>query len=466
MKQIPWATLRVRLTIWNTLAVFIMTLTALIAVRFGARAALFREADIVLRGEVRETAMALNDLYPDINAVVSELRRKAVGHEERGWFAQLLKDDGTTIWKSEGCPDSVARWPIDKAKLENLVQIGSHRFARRRITDLADEPYYVRIGMPTTFLEDDVAALSEFLIPVGVVLLLVTPIIGYWLALRATTPVAKMLAQAEQLKPTQLGDRLEVRGTADELDRLASTINRLLDQVAGYVGKQQQFVADAAHELRGPLAAMRSALEAALARDRSAADIADTLVDMLDENRHLSRITNDLLLLAEMGDAQPDTACERVDLTLIARQAAVMFNGVAEERRVAIDIEASGPMFIQGNEARLRQVMGNLFDNALRFTPADGRIMARVGGGPRPGTVAFTITDTGCGIAPEHIERVFDRFYKVDAARSRTEHTRGGGLGLAICKSIVERSGGSISIASQVGRGTTVTVIFPSAIRS
>ena len=99
LKKIPWATLRVRLTIWNTLVVLLITLMALLAVKVGARAALYREADAVLRGEVNEVAIALRDLYPNTDAVVDELRRKAAGHEERGWFTQLLTDDGKTIWK-------------------------------------------------------------------------------------------------------------------------------------------------------------------------------------------------------------------------------------------------------------------------------------------------------------------------------------------------------------------------------
>ncbi|NDC63866.1 MAG: HAMP domain-containing protein, partial [Planctomycetia bacterium] len=270
LRRFPWATLRGRLTALNTAVVLLAGLAALAAVRIGARTALYREADAVLRGEVNEVAMALRDLHPDMGAVVAELRRKATGHEERGWFTQLLTDDGTTIWKSDRCPDEVAAWPVAREKIENLVQVGGYRFARRRITDPADEPHHVRVGMPTAFLEDDIDALTRLLIPVGLGLSLLTPLAGYWLAVRATRPVAEILQKAENLRPTRLGDRLEVRGTRDELDRLSRTINRLLDQVADHVDRQQQFVADAAHELRGPLAAMQSALEVAISQDREA----------------------------------------------------------------------------------------------------------------------------------------------------------------------------------------------------
>ena len=462
LKKIPWATLRVRLTIWNTLVVLLITLMALLAVKVGARAALYREADAVLRGEVNEVAIALKDLYPNTDAVVDELRRKAAGHEERGWFTQLLTDDGKTIWKSESCPQEVARWPVAREKVENLVQVGGYRFARRRITDPADEPFHVRIGMATAFLDEDINTLTRLLLPVAVGLSLLTPLVGYWLAVRATKPLAEILRTAEHLKPTRLGDRLEVYGTQDELDKLSLTINRLLDEVAGHVERQQQFVADAAHELRGPLAAMRSSLEVAISQDRTADDYRETLADVLEEARHLSKLANDLLLLAETGNDDRAPSREQVDLAAIARQTVAMFGGVAEERAVRLVLQPpEGPVQVAGDASQLRQVLGNLLDNGIRFTPSGGRVTVSIGIDGERREAVLTIADTGCGIDEEHLGRVFDRFYKTDASRTHGETVRGGGLGLSICRSIVERHDGTIAVQSTVDRGTTFTVRLP-----
>ena len=460
--RIPWATLRVRLTIWNTLVVLLVTLAALLAVRFGARAALYREADAVLRGEVNEVAIALKDLYPNTEAVVAELRRKAAGHEERGWFTQLLNDDGETIWKSDSCPDEVATWPVAREKIENLVQVRGYRFARRRITDPADEPFHVRIGMATAYLDEDINTLARLLLPVAAGLSLLTPLVGYWLALRATKPVAEILRTAEQLKPTRLGDRLEVHGTKDELDRLSLTINRLLDEVAGHVERQQQFVADAAHELRGPLAALQSSLEVGISQNRTADAYRETLAEVLEEARHLSKLSNDLLLLAETGDETSVRPGEEIDLTAIVRQTIAMFGGVAEERSVGLVLDPpAANVKLHGDASQLRQVFGNLLDNAIRFTPEGGRVTVSVGAGEAGRQAVVTVADTGCGIAPEHLDRVFDRFYKADASRTHSDTARGGGLGLAICRSIVERHGGSIVVVSTPSRGTTFTVRLP-----
>lgn len=464
LNRIPWATLRGRLTVWNTAIVLLAILASLLAVRLALRRSLVSEADVVLRGEVNEVAIALRDLYPDLDAVVAELRRKAIGHEERGWFTQLLQDDGTTIWMSERCPEAVARWPVDREKFENLVEVGGYRFARRRITDPADAPFHVRIGMEMSYLDDNVAAVMRLLLPLAAGLALLTPVVGYWLAVRATRPVSDILRSAEQLRPTRLGDRLAVYGTRDELDRLSLTINRLLDEVALHVDRQERFVADAAHELRGPLAAMRSSLEVALSQDRTSDAYREALFDVLEETRHLSKLANDLLLLAETGDAPESGVRDRVDIASIARQTVAMFGGAAEERGVCLVL--AGPpdaVTVLGDAAQLRQVLGNLVDNAIRFTDRGGSVTVLVQGEGDGTTAVVTVGDTGRGIAQKHLERIFDRFYKTDPARTRAEGARGGGLGLAICRSIVERHGGSITVSSSPGRGTTFTVRLPAA---
>jgi two-component system heavy metal sensor histidine kinase CusS len=460
LDRIPWATLRVRLTLLNTAVVLLATIAALLAVRIAGRAALYREADSVLRGEVLEISLALQDLHPNRQAVVEELRRKAAGQKERGWFAQLLDGSGTTIWKSENCPDVVAMWPLRFEKTENLVQAGPYRFVRRTVQDPVDEPFHIRIGMPTAFLEQNIDSLTRLLLPVGIVVSLLTPVAGYWLALRATSPISEILRTAEQLSPTRLGDRLGVRGRKDELDQLSLTINRLLDQVADHVARQQQFVADAAHELRGPLAALQSALEVTASKDRTADEYRATLEDLLEETRQLAKLANNLLLLAE-GQLAPGSGRSEVDLHAIVQQTVGMFAGVAEERGIDLRVESAGAMLVAGEPRQLRQVVSNLLDNAIRFTPPGGHVVLRLSATPGRHEVRLTVADTGCGIEAQHLPRVFDRFFQADTARDRGDPRRGGGLGLAICRTLVERHGGHISVTSEFGRGTQFAVSLP-----
>jgi heavy metal sensor kinase len=463
-EQLPWGTLRFRLAAWNTAVVLAMTITALMAARLAARATIYADADAELRAGAREVTLALRDLFPDMQAVVDEMRRKAASHEQRGWFTQLLQEDGAQVWKSDHCPDEVATTkPFNLDRAENVVQVGPYRYVRLRIVQKGRPDFHVRVGTYTTGLDERLGALLQVLLGVGGVLCALTPLAGWWLAARSTRPVADILATADRLDPVRLEDRLPVRGAGDELDHLATTINGLLDDVASHVGRQQRFVADAAHELRGPLAAVQGAIEVALSHDRTTAEYRESLEDVLEETRYLSKLANGLLLLAESGIDSVPLATAAVDLVALVRQAEAMFAGVAEDSGVALRSRLpTDAARVMGDATHLRQVIGNLLDNAIRFTPRGGTVEIAVAPDPAAGRLTLTVADTGAGIAAEHLPRLFDRFYKVDPARTRDGNARSGGLGLPICKAIVERHGGSITVASRLAEGTTVTVSLPS----
>ncbi len=454
--------LRTRLTLWNTAVVILLTTVTLLIVRFSARSALYADCDAELRAASREIALAVQELSGDAAPLVAELRRKAASHEERGWFLHLLTPDGATVWKSDHCPADVLNYPPkDVKQVEVVRQVGHYRYVRNRIDRDSGPSYLVRVGTYTTGLDNSLAGLIRLLTGMGLGLSLITPFAAYWLAGRATKPMGAMLRTAERLSPSRLGDRLPVRGTSDELDLLARTINGLLDSVAQHVDKQEQFVADAAHELRGPLAALQSSMEVALARDDLPLDQQETLSDMLDAARHLSKVANDMLLLAESGNPAEPHDHLVIDLTLVARQAVAMFSGVAEERGITLTISADQPAETLANPVDLRRLLSNLLDNAIRFTPSGGAVDVRtVAAGE---TVTLEVADTGMGIAPRDLEHVFDRFFKADPARTHGSGIRSGGLGLSICRSIADSCGGTIGIASRVGEGTTVTVRFPAA---
>jgi len=452
--------LRVQLTLLNTAAVLLGLVLVLVAARTAVRVALFNEAGDVLLGEVRATAMALNELYPDIDAVVAELRRKTLSHVDRGWFVHLVNGDRVTVWRSPTCPDVIAAKPVDESRVEALMTLGDYMWARRRITDPSAVPYYVRIGLQRHQIDARVDAVTTFLLPIGLAVAVCTPLAGYWLALRATQPIADILGVAESLSPTTLGDRLKVRGTGDELDRLSCRINTLLDDVANHVDRQQQFVADAAHEIRGPLTAIQSTLEVAANKDRSEANYRDTIDDVLLESRHLSKLANDLLLLAEVDADDPRTP-EPVDLALLVRTTVGMFSAVAEDRGIDLVVDAPTECVIRGEPRHLRQLLANLLDNAVRFTPRAGAVQVELLRERSGQTCRLSVRDTGIGIEAAHIPYIFDRFYQVDPGRPRADATRGGGLGLAICRSIVERHCGVINLTSRPGEGTTIMVSLP-----
>jgi signal transduction histidine kinase len=453
--------LRIQLTVVNTAAVLAGLLLVLAAARSGVRVALFNEAGDVLLGEVRATALALNEAYPDTAQVVAELRRKATGHVDRGWFVHLVRCDRDTVWKSPTCPDYIVSRPVDESRAEAVVSGGGYVWARRRITDPAATPFYVRIGMPRSKIDERVSAVTSLLVPIGLVVALCTPLAGYWLALRATRPLAHILEVADSLSPTTLGDRLHLQGSGDELDRLAAKINRLLDDVAHHVDRQEQFVADAAHEIRGPLTAIQSTLEVAATKERTENEYRRTIEDVLTESRHLSKLANNLLLLTEATSASPTPSPAAIDIAPVVQATVGMFSVVAEDRSIELVADVAGPCAVRVEPGDIRQVVANLVDNAIRFTAPGGAVRVALRVGSSGLACGLAITDNGIGVDARHLPFIFDRFYQVDPARDRSDARRGGGLGLAICRSIVNRYGGSITMSSRPGIGTSVVVSLP-----
>jgi signal transduction histidine kinase len=223
------------------------------------------------------------------------------------------------------------------------------------------------------------------------------------------------------------------------------------------VVEQRRFVADASHELRTPLAVMRAELEVALRDHDPAADASEVLDSTAEEVARMSKIVDDLLTLAHRDENRLELLLEPVDLGEVATGVAVQLGPLAEQAGVQLGVEAAPGAAVLADRARLTQVVTNLLDNAVKFTGAGGSVRVRVS--ETVDGAGLAVADTGPGIGPEDLRKVFDRFYRLDAARSRA---RGGsGLGLAICRELVEAHGGRIWAESVVGAGSTFFLALP-----
>jgi signal transduction histidine kinase len=234
---------------------------------------------------------------------------------------------------------------------------------------------------------------------------------------------------------------------------------RLRRESGNLQAAQQRFVADAAHELGTPLAVLRGEIDLALRRERSAGDYRAALTSCREEMERLSRLSENLLALASADAGQPLIHRAECDAADIARTVHQRFARMAEEKGVAFSIAAPAALPLRGDAVAIGQILGNLITNALRHTPAGESVT--LAAGAAPGTVVYQVTDTGEGIPPAHLPRLFDRFHRVDKSRSR--EAGGAGLGLAIVKTLVEAHGGGISVESTLGKGSTFTVTLPAA---
>jgi heavy metal sensor kinase len=279
---------------------------------------------------------------------------------------------------------------------------------------------------------------------------------GYVLSRRALAPVDRLTETALRISASQLNERVLV-ATDDELGRLARAFNGMIDRLQQAFTSMQRFTSDAAHELRTPLAVLRSETEVALRGERSTDEYRDVLSSQLEEIDRMSRLADQLLFLSreDAGPTQDVVVAVRVDqlvedVTDQMRSAAAAHN---------LTLEVAGPFpdcTVRGDPDRLRRLFVNLIDNSIKYTQSGGGI--RVSGARENGTVDISVEDTGVGISAEHLPKLFDRFYRVDPARSGAE---GSGLGLSICRAIVASQHGQIAVHSTRGSGTAVRVTFP-----
>ncbi|HEX6987495.1 MAG TPA: PAS domain-containing sensor histidine kinase [Planctomycetaceae bacterium] len=441
--------------LWNAGIVLATALLVLLGLREGVRRALVHELDAILLEDLKEVRLALADApSPDDPQLFEELNRKAAGHQAHRWFVRFLDAEGRTVWVSLNGPARVLPFKGLKGK---PFGVGRYRLVQDELPRPRGRVTAVRVGASTDLIEADVRRLDRLVAVTVLFAVVAAPLCGYWLAGLSLRPVADIIDTASRLRPNRLDERLPNRGTGDELDKLAATVNRLLDRIADYLRERRDFLANSAHELRSPLAAIRSTVEVALQSGRLPPQDEETFAVVIDQCRSLEHLVNQLLLLAETEAERLTDRAEEVRLDRLVATAVDMFAAAAELKDVTIRTAALEPAVVRGNRSHLRQVVNNLLDNAVKFTPARGNVTAdlRLDGM----NAVLTVADTGTGIAAEDLPHVFDRFFRGD--RSRQRDGRGTGLGLSICRAVVTACGGTITAESRPGDGTTIVVTLP-----
>jgi signal transduction histidine kinase len=254
-----------------------------------------------------------------------------------------------------------------------------------------------------------------------------------------------------------LSERLPVLRTADEVERLSISLNHMIQRLQEAMLHSQRFMADASHELRTPLTVLRGELERMAEDTRLPADSQEVAGSLLEETERLAHIVEGLLAISRLDAGEAQASWARFDLAELVATTADQMSLLAQDKNIRVRCETPVPVFVDGDRARLKQVAVNLLDNAIKYTPERGLVDLRV---KANGNAAlFEIADTGIGIPAAAVPHVFDRFFRVDSARSRDQG--GAGLGLAIVKSICTAHHGRVEVSSQPGKGTTFRVELP-----
>jgi heavy metal sensor kinase len=282
---------------------------------------------------------------------------------------------------------------------------------------------------------------------------------GYLLVRRALRSVEKITRSAERITSSNLSERLSVTSTGDELERLSIALNHMITRLDEAFQYSRRFVADASHELRTPLTVVKGELEEIAQHQRLTEDIRERLGSVLEEVERLARIVEGLFALSRLDAGEAQRELVRFDLATLAANTVAQMNLLAEDKGISLECAESAEVNVEGDRARLKQIVVNLLDNSIKYTPEGGAITLRVTA--QADEALLEVTDTGIGIPAEALPHVFERFFRVDKARSR--ELGGAGLGLSIVKSICTAHGGRVDVESVVGRGSRVRVFFPLA---
>jgi two-component system, OmpR family, heavy metal sensor histidine kinase CusS len=450
---------------WQLILLFTMATSLLLACGLGMFYAIvirhaFAEDNAVLADKVAALRADLHESGP--TRLAEELNGQNAGEHTAYWI-RILDPHARTYAETPGMDRSLPP-EIFPPPQKSVSIIGSPKDYRRgsklfSLVTLNEEsgsqPYTLQVAQDRSSDERVERNFAVLFIMVLSASVLASAFIAVIVTKRGLRPLREMTQSVARIGPTHLKERVTPAEWPRELKPLAIAFDDMLKRLDDSFTRLSQFSADLAHELRTPIANMTGEAQVALTRDRTAAEYRETIESTVGECERLSRIVDNLLFVARVDAAREPIARKRFDGRAAAEKIAAFYQTIAEERHVTIRCSGEGQIYADPD--LFERAVGNLLDNALRFTPENGSIQIALS--ENDGQFELAVGDNGCGIAPEHLPRVFDRFYRADSSRG----SDGAGLGLALVKSIVDLHGGSVGIQSEVGRGTTVTLFFPNS---
>ncbi|HEY9167787.1 MAG TPA: ATP-binding protein [Candidatus Kryptonia bacterium] len=372
-------------------------------------------------------------------------------------FVYIFDRRGRTFYKSYNLGADTLSSPPDLKPYQVSVTTAMINDQAIRLAAMNTKFYRIRVAYPEDEIKEVLQNLFSIFLLLIPIVFLISVVGGYFLAKQSLRPVDRITQTAREITARNLRQQIEVANPRDEIGRLAETLNDMISRLEASFEQVSQFSIDASHELRTPLTIMRGEIELALRGSRTTASYKKTLASLLDEVIRMSEIIEGLILLAkaDTGVAKLEKKPTRLDqlVTEIKSDMEIL----ADQKKVAISISKLEELTVSGDEVKLRQLMLNLIDNAIKYTPSGGRVTLSLQA--VDGCADFVVEDSGVGIASEDLAKIFDRFYRVDKSRSRLP--AGLGLGLSIAKWVAEAHGGHITVESKSGVGSKFSVFIP-----
>jgi len=451
---------RIRLTLWYAGVLAVSLIAFALLVYYAAANVFYQRQDEALRSTAETVASAYMQELEEEQSIskANEVVLAEMVFPNR--YVEVTDASGRAVaWSANLTGRVLAISPATLASARqqktSFAVISSLRVAVVPLS-LNQELGYAAVAEPLSVIDEGLRRLRrDFFAGVPLILLLAS-MGGYFLARKSLSPIALMNRQTQRITAENLSARLDVMNERDELGGLALTINKLLARLENSFTEQRRFVADASHELRTPLAVLRGETEVSLAQSRSTDEYKASLNLIKDEAERLSRIVEDLFVLARQPAEHRAVSRQPVRLDKLVEECGRAAQVLAAQKSLKLTVAPGTPLSLNGDDELLQRMILNLLDNAVKYTPAGGEISVELK--PSNGDARLTVRDNGIGIPAKDQPHVFDRFYRVDKARSRA--LGGAGLGLSIARQIAEAHGGTVSVESS-GGGSVFTVELP-----
>ena len=455
-----------KMTLWYMVTFLISSLIICTFLYLGLRYRLIKEIDQFLLDETKEMEKVLSQEPQETNFLM-RFEDEVMARKYYPFFFQILDPKGEPLYVSGGfreigyeLQDRVLTNARNRKETLEEINSDGGRIAFRIIST----PVYrdgrlieiIQLGTQLHYVKRNLSHFRDNIL-IALPIILVFGTLGGWvLARRSLSPIGYIAVKAQSITSQNLSERLTVRGTGDEMDDLIRTINAMIARLESSFKRMAEFTADASHELKTPLCAMRGEAEVLLLKERKAEEYQEGLAHFIEQFDHLNQMINDLILLSKLDTTEVALKMAPLRLDLLIKDLCNFFQVLAEQKNIALEIGTLEEVTVIGDKIRLQQLFTNLIDNAIKYT-TQGAI--RVTAKKNEDAVAVKIVDTGMGIPEEEREKIFKRFYRMDKSRSR--ETGGVGLGLSIAEWVVHAHHGRIEVDSEINRGSTFTVYLP-----
>jgi heavy metal sensor kinase len=421
------------------------------------------QTDQDLRGQAQRfsTLLAAEGVDAVNNSAVIEAQAagvKKVFFRFLNLTGEAFSSSNMSYWKDIG---------VDPKAIEQLLRSSGPVFHTITIPNRSDEVriLYAMLS-PTVIVQVGQAMESQsrfleafrriFIITMSFLIVLAAGV-GWFMARRTVSGIGAVTRTAQKISAGSLRERVPVNPRGDEIDQLATTFNQMLDRIQTLLKEIREMSENVAHDLRSPLTRIRGIAEVTLTTGKSLGEYETMAGSTVEECDRLLDMINTMLLISKTEAGIDKPARQEVDIAAVARQACELFAPIAEDKNIGLSCRASGKTALSGDARMLQRMLSNILDNAIKYTPAGGRVEVTLAASE--GWNVISVQDTGVGISKTELSRIFERFYRCDHSRSQP----GTGLGLSLARAIARAHGGDITVASTLNQGSSFTITLPKA---